>query len=129
MKKKVSAHTPVVCVSDYLVYKDYYGTMRIDIEQDMLFGHVIGMNDKIIYQGRTVKALEKDFQESVDEYIELCNEVGKKPEKSFTGNILFRATSQRHSKIALAAQHCGKSINAWLSELVDERLKNEPTVC
>ena len=80
MKKKVSAHTPVVSVSDYLAYKDYLGTMRIDLEQNMHFGHVIGMNDKIIYQGRTVKALEKDFQESVDEYIESCNEVGKKPD-------------------------------------------------
>lgn len=129
MKKKVPAHTQVANVSDYLIYKGYYGTMRIDVEQDMLFGHVVGMNDKIIYQGKTVKALEKDFQESVDEYIEFCNEIGKKPEKSFTGNILFRATSQRHSKIALAAQRCGKSINAWLSDLVDEKLNNELTTC
>lgn len=129
MKKKVSAHTPVATVSDYLTYKDYFGTMRIDVEQGMLFGHVVGMNDKIIYQGKTVKELENDFRESIDEYIEFCKEVGKKPEKSFTGNILFRATAQRHSMIALAAQHCGKSINAWLSDLVDERLKNEPTAC
>lgn len=128
MKKK-TINTAAANVSDYLVYKDYLGTMRIDLEQGMLFGHVVGMNDKIIFQGATVAALEKDFHESVDEYIEFCEEVGKKPEKSFSGNILFRATPQRHSKIALAAQHCGKSINAWLSDLVDEKLKKEPTAC
>jgi predicted HicB family RNase H-like nuclease len=129
MKKKATAHTSVANTLDYLVYKYYFGTIRVDLEKQMLFGHVIGTSDKIIYEGKTVKELEDCFHKSVEEYLEFCNELGKTPEKSFSGNILFRSSPELHGKIALAAQRCGKSINSWLNDLVDGAFKHESTAC
>ena len=99
-------------------YGDYVGTIEFDTDNKRLFGKVIGISDKIIYEGNTVPELELDFHESVDEYIEFCNEMGKKPEKSFSGKILFRTAPDIHSKIALQAEKNGKSVNSWLNDLV-----------
>lgn len=107
-------------------YGDYVGTIEFDIENKRLFGKVIGISDKIIYEGTTITELEQDFHESVDEYISFCGEMGKKPEKSFSGKILFRTAPDIHSKIALQAEKNGKSVNSWLNDLVIKEIGGNP---
>lgn len=121
MKTKASVRTDM----ENLHYKGLVGTISVDLKEKRLHGHVIGTSDKIVYEGATIEELENDFRESVDEYIELCRELGKEPERSFSGKILLRATPEMHGLVAQQAQKCGKSINTWLIDIVKEAIDQD----
>jgi predicted HicB family RNase H-like nuclease len=114
----MSANAAFFTSSNHMKYGDYVGTVEFDIDNKRLFGRVVGIPDKISYEGNTLDELENDFKESIDDYIEFCKEMGKTPEKSFSGKILFRTNPELHSRIALNAQKQGKSVNAWLNDLI-----------
>ncbi|MHC1711185.1 MAG: type II toxin-antitoxin system HicB family antitoxin [Solidesulfovibrio sp.] len=118
----MSANVAFVTGSNHMKYGDYVGTVEFDIEHKRLFGRVVGISDKISYEGNTLIELENDFKESIDEYIEFCKEMGKKPDKSFSGKILFRTNPELHSRIASNAQRQGKSVNSWLNDLISKEV-------
>ena len=49
--------------------KDYYGTVNIFEEDNVLYGKVIGIKGLLSYEGETVEELKQDFHNVVDEYI------------------------------------------------------------
>ena len=55
-----------------LHYKDYYGTINVSEEDNILYGKVIGIKGLLSYEGETVEELKQDFREVVDEYIADC---------------------------------------------------------
>ena len=67
-----------------LKYKDYSGVLEADLEANILFGRVIDINDVITFQGETVEQARQAFQDSVEDYLEFCAELGRDPEKPLT---------------------------------------------
>lgn len=62
-----------------LEYKGYKGT--IEIEDDTLFGHVLGLKNVIIsYEGKNIDELKDDFQNEMDDYLESCRLNGERRE-------------------------------------------------
>lgn len=66
-------------------YKGYRANIRYSDEDKLFIGKVIGLNDTLAFHGSSVEELEKLFEQSVDNYLELCKEFGKEPEKSTRG--------------------------------------------
>lgn len=56
----------------HLEYKGYKGTIEYSQEDNCFFGRVINVNDGdlVLYEGTTIKDLQKDFKEAVTLYIE-----------------------------------------------------------
>lgn len=67
-----------------LKYKDYSGVLEADLEANILFGRVIDINDVITFQRETVEEARQAFQDSVEDYLEFCAELGRDPEKPLT---------------------------------------------
>ncbi|NER37239.1 MAG: type II toxin-antitoxin system HicB family antitoxin [Oscillatoria sp. SIO1A7] len=65
------------------VYKDYTGQVEVDVEAEMLFGRVLNINDVVTFQGKTVAEARQEFQNSVDDYLEFCEELGREPDRPF----------------------------------------------
>lgn len=62
-----------------LEYKGYKGT--IEIEDDTLLGHVLGLKNMIIsYEGKNIDELKDDFQNGIDDYLENCRLNGERRE-------------------------------------------------
>ena len=101
-------------------YKDYYGSIEFSDEDDVFFGRIIGINDRIIYEGDDVKSLRRDFEEAVDEYIELCAQIGKEPEKSYEGALNIEIPPALHRKLAVFSDSNGKTLNAAVEEAIRE---------
>ena len=102
-----------------LKYKGYSGTVEYSEEDNCLFGKAIGMNkNSIIYEGKTVEELKADFEAGINNYLESCEERGKKPQKPYSGSLNIRIPSELHSQLALKAQMTGRSINAIIKELL-----------
>lgn len=102
-----------------LKYKGYLARVEVDIDRKNLFGSVVGAADSTItFQGDTVPELIQVFHDSVDDYIEFCEKQGVAPEKSFSGSFPFRTTPELHREIYLAAEQVGKSMNAWIEDVL-----------
>lgn len=62
-------------------YKDFYGTIEYSLDDNIFYGKVIGINELILYEGKILEELIKDFNEIVYEYLEDCKSQGIKPQK------------------------------------------------
>ena len=99
-------------------YKGYYGSVEFSDEDDVFHGKIIGISDRITYEGDTVKSLRRDFEEAVGEYLEACLQLGKEPEKTYKGTFNVRITPSLHRQLALFSTSNGKTLNAAVEEAI-----------
>jgi len=57
-------------------YKDYQGSVEYSDEDNIFFGRLIGINDRILFEGDSVETLRNNFQEAVEDYLEICKKLG-----------------------------------------------------
>lgn len=103
-------------------YKGYIGSVNFDACDGLFHGKILGITDVITFEGKTVKGLEKDFHNAIDEYLEDCREIGKKPEKPYSGKFNVRISSELHSAIAQKAKDKGVSLNTWVNETFEKAI-------
>jgi predicted HicB family RNase H-like nuclease len=61
-------------------YKGYTGSLETDEAARILFGRVIGIRDVVTFKGKTISEAKQAFQDSVDDYLELCDELDQLPD-------------------------------------------------
>lgn len=103
-------------------YKGYIGQVEFDDEDGVFYGRVEGIRDVVTFQGTSVEEIRQAFWDSVDAYLEFCKEIDKEPDRNFSGEILYRTTPEIHHRIFIEAQDQGKSMSAWISLAVDDKL-------
>jgi predicted HicB family RNase H-like nuclease len=111
-------------MTDKLLYKEFIGTVHFSAKDLIFYGTIEGINDLVTFEGETVKKLKKAFEESVDDYIDLCNEVGKDPLKSFKGSFNVRIAPELHSKAFKSATMKGKSLNQFVQEAIEKEVSS-----
>jgi len=79
-----------------LSYKGYSGHVIYDDEAKIFHGEVLDTKDVITFQGQSVAEIEKAFRESVDDYLEFCEERKEKPDKPFSGKFVIRMSPGLH---------------------------------
>ena len=109
-------------MTDKLVYKDFIGTVHFSTKDSIFYGKIEGINDLVTFEGETVVDLKRAFEESVDDYIEICKEVGKDPLKSFKGSFNVRIAPELHSKAFKTALLKGKSLNQFVQEAIEKEV-------
>ena len=109
-------------MSDVLTCKGYSARVQFDADDDIFFGRIAGIDDGVGFHSDTVKGLRAAFEEAVDDYVEACAKIGKKPEKPYSGNVPLRLSPQLHARIALRAKLEGKSINQFGAEVFERAL-------
>jgi predicted HicB family RNase H-like nuclease len=62
-------------------YKGYFGEVTYDDNAKIFHGEVIGFKDIITFQGRSVNEVKEAFQDSINDYLEWCEERGERSEK------------------------------------------------
>lgn len=103
-----------------MTYKGYTADVEIDSDAKVLAGRVLYLRDVIVFEGETVEDAEQQFRLSVDDYLAWAAEDGFEPDRPYSGKLPFRTTPEHHRKIALAAAQRGKSINAWMDEVITQ---------
>jgi predicted HicB family RNase H-like nuclease len=99
-------------------YKGYRGVFEFDPSIDSFHGRVVGLQDVVTFQGRSLEELRREMANSVEDYLEFCAEVGKKPERPYRGEFLVRTTPEVHRAAAVQAEASGMSLNAWVEEAI-----------
>ena len=55
-----------------LKYKGFVGAYEYDEKYEMYIGYVINTGETITFQGKTLDKLEKEFHNSIEDYLEYC---------------------------------------------------------
>jgi predicted HicB family RNase H-like nuclease len=106
-------------------YKGYTGEVEIDGEADVLAGHVVDIQDVVTFEGETVAEVKQAFRDSIDDYLDFCQELGQKANKPFSGKLAFRTTPEHHRQFYILAKNSGKSVNTWMDETLMMAVKNQ----
>ena len=101
--------------SDMMKYKGYRATIGYDEADKIFIGEVFGVSDSLNFHGRSIEELENSFHESVDNYLALCAEIGKEPQKEFSGSFNVRTTPSIHEKASAYAAENRVSLNQVVS--------------
>jgi len=109
-------------MSTTLQHHGYDGSVEYSAEDKMLHGRVVGIRDMISFGGKSVRELEKNFRDAVDEYLEFCKKRGKTPNKPFKGSLSVRLRDGLHTKAAIFAEKNDVKINTVINDALDEYL-------
>lgn len=101
-----------------MIYKGYQAAITYDDEAEVFHGEVVGTRDVIFFEATSVEQLKQEFQFSIDDYLSMCTEQGRSPDKPFSGKIPLRISPEIHRAATAAAKAEGKSLNAWLAATV-----------
>lgn len=105
-------------MSNLMCYKNYNGTVEYSKEDQCLFGKVVGIKSLLSYEGDSVKELEQNFHNIIDEYLDDYRERNMEPERPYKGTFNVRISPELHRNIAVYAIEHGKSLNAVVEEAI-----------
>ena len=97
-------------------YKGYVGRIEFDPDTNLLHGEVVGTRDVITFDGRSVDEIRQAFQDSVEDYLELCRERGEDPDRPYSGELVLKVDPELHRRLSELAGASGKSLDAWIAE-------------
>jgi len=104
-------------------YKGYIGKVEFDCDAGVFHGEVVNIRDVITFEGISVEELNQAFRDSVDDYLEFCAARGEDPEKPFSGKFVLRLSPELHRKAFIKARLSDKSLNSWVSEVLEEAVE------
>lgn len=105
-------------IDNMLKYKNFYGSVDYSSNDECFFGKIIGTSDLVTFEGESVAALKDAFVEAVEDYIALCKEVGKDPQKTYKGSFNIRISPELHREAAVIASSKGISLNALVEKAI-----------
>ncbi len=98
----------------------YQAIISYDPEINMFRGEFTGINGGADFYATSVEDLRREGEISLKTFLEMCAEEGIEPRKHFSGRFNLRVPSALHERLAAQAAAHGKSINAWIVELLSE---------
>ncbi len=109
-------------MKNLIEYKGYVGSVEFSQEDELFYGKVQGVRALISYEGTNAAELIEDFHGAVDDYLELCSEEGKEPEKAYKGSFNIRVSPELHKKIAIYAMEHDITLNSFVEQSIEKQL-------
>lgn len=107
-------------MSKMLEYKGYHATVSFDAEDELFIGEVFGLNDTLAFHGRSVDELVASFHSCIENYVQMCAEMGVEPEKEYKGSFNVRIQPELHRRAALAATSMGMTLNQYVTQAIEQ---------
>ena len=70
-----------------MTYKGYSARPEYSAEDRIFYGKILGISALVDFQSENAKDLETEFHKAVDDYLEFCEEIGKQPQKEYSGLV------------------------------------------
>ncbi len=96
----------------------YKALIAFDPETNLFRGEFIDLNGGADFYAADVKSLHREGKISLKVFLDMCREDGVEPRKNYSGKLMVRLPADLHHKAAVSAAATGKSLNAWLAEVV-----------
>ena len=112
-------------MSSVMEYNGYHAKVEFDNQDKIFVGTVMGLNDTLAFHGKSVNELEVSFRNCIEDYLDLCREIGKQPEKEFKGAFNIRISPDSYREAAMDAAIDGITLNQFVAEAIDEKIKRK----
>lgn len=109
-----------------LKYKGYTGTVDYSPEDKVFFGKIDGIKATVTYEGNSPDSLEAAFKESVDDYLDLCEQEEIEPEKPYKGIFSVRVPQELHRDLAHYARKNNLNLNGAARVAFEHLLHRKP---
>ena len=103
-------------MSNVLRYKGYWATVEYDAEDEVLHGKIEGISDLVTFECEEAKDALQEFKAAVDDYEAFCRDLGKAPEKPYSGSFNVRVSPAMHRQICMEAAKRGVTLNKYVSD-------------
>jgi predicted HicB family RNase H-like nuclease len=112
-------------MSDMMSYKGYRGQIEFSEEDETFYGWITGINDLVTFEGTSVQELRSAFTEAVNDYLDTCKSLGKKPEKEYKGQFNVRISRELHRLAAMKATTSRISLNKFVERAIRKAVQGE----
>lgn len=112
-------------MNNTICYKGYVGSIEFSEADGVFYGKVMGIRALVSYEGETAKELVEDFHCAVDDYLLMCKEEGKEPERAYKGSFNVRISPELHREAAIFAATHQMSLNSFVENAVSNELSRE----
>lgn len=103
-------------MDEMMEYKGYHAKIKYSQEDNAFVGKVFGIADTLVFDGQSIDELETMFHQAIDDYLALCQEIGKSPNREYRGTFSVRVPVELHRDAALAAEAKDISLNQYVTE-------------
>jgi predicted HicB family RNase H-like nuclease len=108
-------------------YKGYTASMVFDVEDKIIVGRVLDIDDIISFHGESVSEFEANFHAAIEDYLAASQELGSAPERPASGKVMLRIAPQVHAAALKAAARSGTSLNKWAESALGKAARTPPT--
>ncbi len=98
----------------------YKALIAFDPDTNLFRGEFMDLNGGADFYAADVVSLRREGETSLKVFLDMCREDGVEPVKSYSGKLMVRLPAQLHQRAAMSAASQGKSLNAWLAEVVTQ---------
>ncbi len=108
-----------------LEYKGYQAEIEFDYEDSTLYGKVLDIEDHILFEIDNPQEAQQQFEETIEDYIFMCEENGKKPCKPFKGVFNLRISPELHKQSVQMARREGIALNTFVEKAIKNEIQNK----
>ena len=105
-------------MNNTMEYKGYLGSVEFSEEDALFYGKVLGIRALVSYDGNNAQELIADFHGAVDDYLELCVQQGKEPERAYKGSFNVRISPELHKQAVVAAMSHNMTLNSFVESSI-----------
>ena len=92
--------------------------ITFDPEINMFRGEFVGLNGGADFYATDIEGLHREGEMSLKVFLEMCAEEGVSAYKKSTGRFNLRLPQDLHDKAVTLAKASGKSVNAWIADVI-----------
>ncbi len=112
-------------MANTIEYNGYIGNIEYSPEDKCFYGKLEMIDDLVTFEAESAVELEENFRQAVDEYIETCRTLGRKPQKVFKGVFNVRIEPELHKKAYQEALKSGISLNAFVQNAIRDKVNHQ----
>ena len=107
-------------MNNTMEYKGYLGSVEFSQEDALFYGKVLGIRALISYEGSSAAELVADFHGAIDDYLALCAQQGKEPERAYKGSFNVRISPELHKQAVIFAAAHNMSLNSFVENSIQQ---------
>ena len=96
----------------------YKALIAFDPDTNLFRGEFLDLNGGADFYAADVVSLHREGEISLKVFLDICREDGVEPMKNYSGKLMVRLPAELHQRAAVSAASQGKSLNAWLADVV-----------
>lgn len=106
-------------------YKGYSTRIEFSAADGVLHGKIEGIKDLVNFESEDPKRIEQEFHDAVDDYLQMCEDLGECPDKSYSGTFNVRVSPVLHRELAMKAFKNGDTLNGTVEKALQAYIEDQ----